>query len=106
MLEIISKTEKGVVLNIRLTPNSRQNQILGIFEGENNQKSLRVSITQIPEKGKANKELIKFLSKIFKIAKSDFEIISGSIDRNKKVLIYGNPEEIVSKLNSYHWDDL
>jgi len=106
LLEFISEIDKGVVLHIRLTPNSRQNQILGIFDGDENQKSLKVSITQVPEKGKANKELIKFLSKNLKITKSNFEIISGHTDRNKKILISGDVEEIKIKLNSYHWEFL
>lgn len=41
----------------------------------------------MPEKGKANKELIAFLAKKLKIAKSSLQIISGELDRWKKIAI-------------------
>ena len=41
----------------------------------------------MPEKGKANKELITFLAKKLKIAKSSIQIISGELDRWKKLAI-------------------
>ena len=41
----------------------------------------------MPEKGKANKELIAFLAKKLKIAKSSLQIISGELDRWKKIVI-------------------
>ena len=41
------------------------------------------------EKGKANKELLSFLAKRLKTAKSNFEIISGASERCKRILIKG-----------------
>ena len=41
----------------------------------------------MPEKGKANKELIAFLANKLKIAKSSMQIISGELDRWKKIAI-------------------
>ena len=41
----------------------------------------------MPEKCKANKELIAFLAKKLKIAKSSIQIISGELDRWKKLAI-------------------
>lgn len=41
----------------------------------------------MPEKGKANKELIAFLAKKLKITKSSIQIISGELDRWKKIAI-------------------
>ena len=48
---------------------------------------LKINIISIPEKGKANIELINWLSKKLKIAKSNITIISGELDRYKKLLI-------------------
>jgi uncharacterized protein (TIGR00251 family) len=53
----------------------------------NNDVFLKISVVSVPEKGKANKELITFLAKKLKIAKSDFEIISGELDKWKKIRI-------------------
>ena len=50
---------------------------------------LKISVVSIPEKGKANKELLSFLAKRLKTAKSNFEIISGASERCKRILIKG-----------------
>ncbi|MBG7617815.1 MAG: DUF167 domain-containing protein, partial [Chloroflexi bacterium] len=42
-----------------------------------------------PTKGKANKELVSFLSKKLKLAKSDVLIVSGHTTRQKLIAVYG-----------------
>lgn len=59
---------------------------------------LKINIISVPEKGKANQELISWLSKKLKTAKSDFEIISGELDRLKKILIKNTKQETISLL--------
>jgi hypothetical protein len=49
---------EGVVLPVRANPRGRRNE-LRIAEGG----ILRVSVTQAPEKGKANKAIIELLSR-------------------------------------------
>ncbi len=82
-----NKTQKGYILRVRLTPNSSSCKILGTTMDANNDVFLKISVVSVPEKGKANKELITFLAKKLKIAKSDFEIISGELDKWKKIRI-------------------
>lgn len=47
-------------LKVKIKPNASKNQIKS---WDKNRKHLKININAIPEKGKANKELIKFLSK-------------------------------------------
>lgn len=77
----------AIILQIKVTPNASKNEILG-FEGE----VLRVKIKGVPEKGKVNKELIKFLAKEFQVAQSEIQILSGKTSRNKKIKIEGDPK--------------
>ena len=79
--------QNGYLLRVRLSPNSSSCKILGTIIDANNDIFLKISVNAIPEKGKANKELINFLAKKLKIAKSDFEIISGELDKWKKIRI-------------------
>ena len=51
------------------------------------QAELKVSVTAVPENGKANSALIKLLSKEWKIAKGCFELVSGHTDRHKALHI-------------------
>ena len=60
---MIEKYIKNNTLKVLIKPNSPKNQILGF---DSNKKALRISIKAVPKKGKANKELIKFLSKLLK----------------------------------------
>jgi len=46
-----------------------------------------VSVTEVPEKGKANKALVKILAKSFNVPLQAVEIISGLSSRNKIVEI-------------------
>ncbi|MCT4574689.1 MAG: DUF167 domain-containing protein [Alphaproteobacteria bacterium] len=49
--------------------------------------SMKIHITTIPEKGKANKRIIKLLSKKFNISKSKINIVSGELSSNKIIEI-------------------
>ncbi len=82
-----TKTQKGYILRVRLTPNSSSCKVIGSTLDVNDDVFLKISVVSVPEKGKANKELINFLAKKLKIAKSDFEIISGELDKWKKIRI-------------------
>lgn len=83
----IEKTKDGIKLFIRLSPNARQEKISAIDDSAEGACVLKIAVTVVPEKGKANAALIKLLSKKFQIAKSNFEIISGDTNKNKTVLI-------------------
>ncbi len=66
--------------NIKVIPKSSKTEII---EESNN--SFKIKLKAVPEKGKANAELIKFLSKHFKTAKSNIQIIKGKAGKNKIV---------------------
>ena len=91
-------TDDGIILRVRLKPNSPCCKISGIFTAPNGDEFLKINIISIPEKGKANQELISLLAKKLHLAKSDFTIISGELDRYKKILITGEIEDLENKL--------
>ena len=68
--------------NIKIIPKSSQTEII-----EQNDDFLKIKLKAVPEKGKANAELIKFLAKQFKTTKSNIQIIKGETSRNKIVEI-------------------
>ncbi len=82
---------------IKVIPNSSENKIAGKFIDEKGQKWLKINIASVAENGKANKELIKFLSIFFKIPKSEIEIIRGETSRLKVVRINSD----ISKIDKY-----
>ena len=89
----IQTHELGAVLSIKVAPGSRRNEIRGCQDG-----ALKISVTQIAEKGKANRAVIAFLSKRWRVSKSQMEIISGQTAREKKLLIRNVSKHDVQQL--------
>lgn len=79
--------DSSIILRVRLTPNSSSCIVKGIFTAATGESFLKLNVVAVPEKGKANQELINFLAKKLRIAKSDIKIISGETDRYKKLEI-------------------
>jgi uncharacterized protein len=72
----------GIILTVRAQPGSRRSEIRGVQEG-----MLKVSVTQSPEKGKANKAIVELLCKSLALRKSQLELLSGETAREKKFLL-------------------
>ncbi len=83
----LTLVEGGIRLAVRLTPKAARNAIEGTVLDANGQGELKVSVTTVPENGKANAALVKLLSKEWKIAKSCFDLVSGQTDRHKTLII-------------------
>lgn len=73
-------------LRVKVIPKSQKNEIVEKMEDG----TLKVRIKAAPEKGRANKELIKFLSSELKIPKENIIIISGAKDQLKLLRIHGS----------------
>lgn len=78
---------------VKLTPGAKKNEILGWEEDLLGERTLKVHVTAIPEKGKANKALIALLSKEWKIPKTSIRIIRGETSRVKILEIEHLPPE-------------
>jgi len=81
----IEKLEKQgeVYLRIKARPGAAKSEVKDILEDE----TIKINIAAEPEKGKANIELINFVSKTFAVNKNDVKIISGMTDKVKLVKI-------------------
>ncbi|MDR2440265.1 MAG: DUF167 domain-containing protein [Planctomycetaceae bacterium] len=73
---------EGVVLAVRAQPGSKRDEIRGVQDG-----SLKVTVTQAPEKGKANKAIRKQLAKSLELKISQIELLSGETTTQKKFLL-------------------
>jgi uncharacterized protein len=84
----------GTILPVRAHPGARRNEIRGEQDG-----MLKVSVTQAPEKGKANKAVIELLSKKLGLKKSQFELVSGETSHQKRFLVRGiEPDELAERI--------
>jgi uncharacterized protein (TIGR00251 family) len=65
---------------IKVIPRSSQSRVEKLEDG-----TYKVWVTVVPEKGKANKEVIKLLAKYFQVSKNQVEIVGGQTTRIKMI---------------------
>ena len=75
---------EGVLLNVKAQAGARQNAIRGEQQG-----ALKVAVTQIAEKGKANRAIIQVLAKSLGLRRSQLELLEGATSYHKRFLIRG-----------------
>ena len=93
---MLKTTENGLIIKVKIVPNSSRNEI--ILEEE----FIKVKVTAQPIENKANKALIGFLSKQFKLPKTSIQIIKGETSKDKTILLSTQDENkktnIISQL--------
>jgi uncharacterized protein (TIGR00251 family) len=93
MIELEAKAE-GVILPVRVQPGARRSGVTGEHAG-----SLKVSVTQAAEKGKANAAAIESLREALGLRPRQLEIVAGAASRQKKFLVRGlNLEELGERI--------
>jgi uncharacterized protein (TIGR00251 family) len=78
-----------------VVPNSKTQGIEGVDEWRG---ALKIRIKSQAQKGKANRELVEFLSSALSIPSSDISIRSGETSRSKELEIRGLNETDIVKL--------
>ena len=94
-LEVSLETRgNDVILPVKAQPGAGKNEVRAVQDG-----ALKVCVTQVPEKGKANKAIIEVLAKALKLRKSQITLASGDLASQKKFLIEGiNESELRAKI--------
>lgn len=86
--------ERQESITIQVQPNARRNEVLGFEDG-----ILHVKIAAPPVKGKANRELIEFLSQLLGVSKGSINIERGITGRRKVIAIAGyDPDKIIERI--------
>ena len=83
MTELAAHPE-GVVLLVRAQPGARENAIRGVQNG-----ALKVAVTQVAEKGKANKAIVELLCRSLALKRSQVELLAGDTAAQKRFLVRG-----------------
>ena len=88
------KKDEGIIVNLKISPNASKNEIIKSSEG------VKVKITAQPIDGKANKCLVEYLSKLFRISKSSILILKGETSKEKTILIKTVDDDKISMIKS------
>jgi len=84
----VKRVEDGIVVSVKVQPNASRDRLVGKHADQ-----VKIAVTVAPEKGKANKAVIKVLSQRLGVKSSDIQIISGEKSRDKRVYIRDINEE-------------
>ena len=77
-----------MILAVKVLPKSQTQGFAGYLSDG----TLKIRLKSVPEKGKANEELIEFLSEALKVNRSKIVILSGHTSHKKRVEL---PENII-----------
>lgn len=77
------RSEGRLTLQIRVIPRSPATTWAGLMADG----SVKLKIAAVPEKGKANEELTRFLAREFAVPRSNVEILAGASSHAKLVRI-------------------
>ena len=82
---IFLKLMKTDNIKLYIRPGAAETRVEGIYQDR-----IKIRISAPPEKGRANKELIKFIAGILSIPKSRISITSGKTSNYKEIQINPN----------------
>ncbi|XP_059177139.1 UPF0235 protein C15orf40 homolog isoform X2 [Physella acuta] len=71
-------SDGSILIKILAKPGAKQNSVTGVTE-----EGVGVQISAPPVEGEANTELVKYISKVLDLRKSDIQLDKGSKSRNK-----------------------
>ena len=81
------------LLIVRVVPNASRTEIVGWY-GD----ALKIRLAAPPVDGKANKELIQCLAKNLNVPKTEIEIISGHMNKRKRIQLPLSDDEVFARL--------
>lgn len=101
MPQLYRRTEKGLVIHLRVTPGASRDGIEGPEERADGTMVLRVKVRAQPERGKANAAVIALLAKSLGVSRSALAVTVGHSARLKTVLIErGDLDGVVDRLDA------
>lgn len=89
--------EVGSRLTLKVTPNAAKSEVVAFSDGV-----LTIKVAAPPVKGRANQEIINFMSQLLAVPKSSLLILKGHRSRNKTLYISGMViQELLEQLSGY-----
>ncbi len=92
--------EAGLELFLRVTPNSGGDVIDGVELRDDGRAVLRVRVSAVPDKGKANAAVVALIAKAIGVPKSAVQLVSGETARLKTLQIEGDVEALGARIEA------
>ncbi len=92
---------RGVRLAVRVSPRAASDEIVGVTRGADDRLWVEARVRALPDKGKANAAVAKLIAREIGVAKTSLSVLSGSTNRNKILLIEGDPGDLMPLLTDW-----
>lgn len=86
MKDAVKETEGGVILDLEISPGSKETSVKGYNQWR---QRIEIKLSERAQKGRANEQLISFLSELFNVHSRNVEIMTGMTNSKKTVRIFG-----------------
>ena len=80
----LTDTPDGCTFAVKVVPGSSRDRVVGVLGN-----ALKIAVSSPPEKGAANKALIKLLANTLDLRPNQFRILSGHSQPRKRILVVG-----------------
>ncbi|MEQ9330176.1 DUF167 family protein [Thalassobaculum sp.] len=92
----------GVRVAVRVTPKASADRVRGVALDQAGVAWLQVSVTAVPEDGRANKAVTALLARRWRVPKTAVEVVQGATDRRKTLLIRDDdPAGLATRLDDW-----
>ncbi len=83
----------GIVIPVKVQPNSSKEGVMGVHAGQ-----LKVAVNAPPDRGRANKAVIKVLAKWMAIKSANIYLIHGEKTKDKEIFLKNITKKDIHKL--------
>lgn len=80
---------------MKVTLRASRDRVAGVEEAADGLR-LKVTVTAVPEDGKANEAVVKLLARVWGLPKTALSIVAGATGRLKEVEVEGDPASVLA----------
>lgn len=95
MKDAVRETPEGVTLDLEISPGAKETAVRGYNPWR---RRIEIRLSERAEKGRANDQLISFLSGLFRVNSRNVQIIAGTANSKKSVKIIGARADDILKV--------
>ncbi len=97
----VTPEARGLRLAVRVTPRGGADRVDGLTRGADDQLWVEARVRALPDKGKANQAITKLIAGELGLAKTLVSVLSGTTNRNKILLIEGDPGDLMPIVSTW-----
>jgi len=79
--------DKVLYLAVKVIPKAQKTEFVEVLEDGEGEKTWKIKVAAVPEKGKANAELCAYIARLFRVPKNSVNVSQGETSQRKIIKI-------------------